>query len=93
MQEPLAPDDAKRLIREILASGDVRFSRHATEEMASDDLEALDCINVLRGGFVEPAEFENGSWRYRVLAQRMAVVVAFRSERALVVVTAWRFKR
>lgn len=35
---------------------------------------------------------ENGSWRYRVRTARMAVIVAFRSETALRVVTAWRFK-
>jgi hypothetical protein len=26
----------------------------------------VDETNVLRGGVVDPAEFENGSWRYRV---------------------------
>ena len=53
----------------------------------------VDAINVLRGGIVEPGEFENGSWRYRVRTQRMYVVVAFRSETELRVVTAWRLKQ
>lgn len=92
MEEPLSPDQAKKLIRQILDSGEVRFSGHAEQEMADDSLETLDCINVLRGGFVEPAELERGSWRYRVVTQRIAVVVAFRSETELVVVTAWRFQ-
>jgi hypothetical protein len=93
MDEPLSPPEAKRLIREILAGGEVVSSRHATEEMKNDDLTMVDCINVLRGGIVEPAEWENGTWRYRVHTQRIWVVVAFRSETRLVVVTAWRSKR
>jgi hypothetical protein len=39
---------------------------------------------------VDPAEFENSSWRYRVRTARIAVIVAFRSETELRVVTAWR---
>lgn len=93
MDEPLSQPEAKRLIREILARGEVVSSRHATEEMKNDDLTMVDCINVLRGGVVEPAEWENGTWRYRVHTQRIWVVVAFRSETRLVVVTAWRSKR
>ena len=50
----------------------------------------LDVINVLRGGFVEGRDFEFGGWRYRARTPRFTVVVAFRSEIALVVVTAWR---
>ena len=49
-----------------------------------------DCANVLRAGVVEEPEFERGSWRYRVRTQRMYVVVAFRSENELSIVTAWR---
>ena len=58
--------------------------------MTKDDLSIVDCVNVLRAGVVEPAEYENGSWRYRVRTQRIYVVVAFRSEKQLVIVTAWR---
>ncbi len=90
MREPLSPPEAKRRIQEILVSGEVVSSRHATQEMAKDGLTIVDCINVLRGGVVEPAEWENGSWRYRVHTQRIWVVVAFRSEKRLVIVTAWR---
>ena len=42
---------------------------------------------------LEPAEWEHGSWRYRVHTQRIWVVVAFRSETRLVIVTAWRTRR
>ena len=90
LQEPLANDAAKKLIASILKSGTVSFSSHALEEMAKDDLTTVDVANVLRGGFVEFSEFERGSWRYRVRTSRMTVVVAFRSEGVLSVVTAWR---
>jgi hypothetical protein len=93
MREPLTPPDARRRIREILASGEVVSSRHATQEMANDDLTMIDCINVLRGGVVEPAEWEHGSWRYRVHTQRIWVVVVFRSATRLMIVTAWRTRR
>ncbi|MEK7371871.1 MAG: DUF4258 domain-containing protein [candidate division NC10 bacterium] len=91
--EPLAPEGAKKRIRRILESGEVRFSQHARDEMARDQLTAVDCVSVLRGGTVRPPEFERGSWRYRVFTSRICVVVAFRSEHQLVVVTAWRIQR
>jgi len=90
--EPLSPPEARRLIREILETGSVTFSKHAEEEMAKDNLTMVDVANVLRGGVLDPAELENGSWRYRVRTARIAVIVAFRSETELRVVTAWRFK-
>jgi len=90
LREPLDPVEAKRLIREILDTGEFRFSQHAETEMTARDLDMVDCVNVLRGGVVDPAEWENGSWRYRVRTARICVVIAFRSATALVVVTAWR---
>jgi hypothetical protein len=78
-------------LRAILASGEVVFTSHALDEMEQDGISQADAIGVLRSGVVEPAEFERGSWRYRVRAHhRTHVVVAFRSELAAVVVTAWR---
>ena len=61
--------------------------------MARDALTTVDGVNVLRSGVVEPPEWEDGSWRYRVRAGRVTVVVVFRSEQALVLVTAWRSPR
>ena len=90
MHEPLDTPACRRLIRRILSQGSVRFSKHALEEIAADDLAEIDIVNVLRGGFPGPAELENGSWRYCVKAQHIAVVIAFRSPTSLVV-TAWRF--
>lgn len=90
LREPLEPGAVKQLIRTIIELGTVSFSKHALEEMAKDDLTTVDCVNVLRGGVVEPGELERGSWRYRVSTGRICVVIAFRSEEELVVVTAWR---
>ncbi|MDD5307078.1 MAG: DUF4258 domain-containing protein [Deltaproteobacteria bacterium] len=90
--EPLKTREAGRLIREIVRGGSVTFTGHALAEMAKDDLATTDVLNMLRGGVVEPAEFENGSWRHRVRTARMCVVVAFRSAIELRVVTAWRMK-
>jgi hypothetical protein len=79
--EPLSPSDAKRLIQGIVSNGSVTFCGHAQQEMAKDDLAATDLLNMLHGGVVEPAEFENGSWRHRVRTARMCVVVAFSQRR------------
>ena len=93
LTEPLDPARAKALIRKILEAGTVSFSSHALDELAADALTTVDCVNVLRGGIVEPAERERDSWRYRVRTGRISVVVTFRSETALVVVTAWRIDK
>ena len=61
--------------------------------MLDDDLTTVDCENVLRGGVVRPGEYEHGTWRYRVETSKITVVIAFRSEQELVVVTAWRSGR
>lgn len=88
--EPLAPDDARRRILALVSSGCVRFSRHALERIAARELDMADCLNVLRGGIVGAGEWEHGSWRYPVCTPRgYTVVVAFRGETLLVVVTAW----
>jgi hypothetical protein len=93
VEEPLNPPEAKRLIMEIIKTGTYWTSQHAEEELAKDRLTQVDAVNVLRGGVVEPAEWENGSWRYRVRTARMVVVVAFDSETELVIVTGWRIKQ
>lgn len=90
MDEPLCPDDARRLIRAILACGGVLYSRHAEIEMSADGLGRLDCDLALRSGAVQPGEFERGTWRDRVETKRIVVVIAFRFADEIVVVTAWR---
>lgn len=91
--EPLKPADAKKLAREIVENGVVAVSSHAQEEMANDDLGTADCLNLLRAGVFEPAEFINGQWRYRITTQRICVVIAFTSSTRLRVVTAWRINQ
>jgi hypothetical protein len=61
--------------------------------MAKDRITEDGALAVLRGGVIEPGELEHGSWRYRVRAARLFVVVALRSDATVVVVTAWRAKR
>lgn len=91
LDKPLRPDAAKRRIAECLSPGGiVSPSKHACEEMQKDNLGIVDCINVLRGGVVEEPEQVNGTWRYRVRTAQIVVVVAFRSETHLRIVTAWR---
>jgi len=90
MDEPLDPAAVGPLLRQILKSGRFTYSRHALKEMANDGLTTVDCVNVLRGGVPRPGEYESGSWRYCVETAKITVVVAFRSENELVVVTAWR---
>lgn len=90
---PLKPPNAKKLIRHIFENGVVDFSSHALDEMRSDKLETTDCVNVLRGGNVEPPECVNNQWRYRVTTPRMCVVMTFISNDRLRVVTAWRNKQ
>lgn len=84
---------ARKLLREILASGTLTFSGHAKQEMEKDRLTTQDVVNVLRAGVVEPFEFEGGSWRHRVKTNTMCVVVVLVSEWEAVVVTAWRVRR
>lgn len=93
MDEPHAPKAAKTLIRQILQAGRFTYSKHSKEEMLADDLTIVDCENVLRAGVVRPGEYEHGTWRYRVETSRLTVVVAFRSDNELVVVTTWRTGR
>lgn len=91
MQEPLRPEAAKRLLREILDSGIVTYAiPHALERLRQRGISLIDCENVLRGGVVDPGEWENGVWRYRVRTQRLAVIVQFLAEDEVLIVTAWR---
>jgi len=89
--EPLDPAAAKQLIRRILSGkGTVTPSQHALDQLTARDMTMVDVANVLRGGFVAGAEEVSGTWRYRVQTTRMVVIVAFRSETELRVITGWR---
>lgn len=88
--EPLTTSAARKAVRAALQSGKIEFSGHAQREMKKDALETTDCVNVLRGGVVEPPELDAGTWRYRVATQRICVVVALPMAAKIRVVTVWR---
>jgi hypothetical protein len=99
MLEPLDTVSARTAVRRIVKVGTVTFTNpHSRDAMKDDGLEQIDILNVLRGGWVEDAEWENGAWRYKVRTQRIVAVIEFEydddaaAERAdeLVVVTVWR---
>lgn len=90
LREPLGDDEASNLIRHIALAGKVTYDRHFIKAMADDDLTMADCLNVLRAGWVEFSEYENGAWRYRKRTNRIVVVVEFTAETELYCVTTWR---
>lgn len=90
LEEAYNPVYSKQLIRTIISDGTFITTQHAKREMQADNLTSVDCINVLRGGIVDPAEWENGAWRYRVHTANIYVVVELESEDKLVLITAWR---
>lgn len=91
LKEPLKPHEAKKLIHSILKDGSISYSRpHAIERLQKHGMSTVDCLNVLRGGSVEEAEYENGEWRYRVHTGKMTAVVRFEDDTELMIVTAWR---
>lgn len=90
MNEPLDPTTTRRLIRQSIAEGRVRFSGHALRQMEAREISRTDVYHVLTAGVVGEAEWESGSWRYPVQAYRIRVVVAFDDETVVIVVTAIR---
>ena len=88
--DPLDQNTVKRLIRDCITRDSLRWSNHALERIPERGLTTVDCVNALKSGAVEPPEWENGSWRYRVRSGKIAVVIAFRGAREMTVITAWR---
>lgn len=85
---------ARKLLTKITHQhpANVRFSRHALNELENDDLTLSDILNVIRSPdakIVGDGEYENGSFRYRLETNRITVVVAFDSPTSFVVVTTW----
>ncbi len=101
LDEPLDHHQVRRMSRQILRDGVVEWTGHALDEMAKDELDELDCRNVIwagEDGGCDP-EGPRGEWRYRRRTPRMWVVVEFEpcectpehvTGHHLVVVTAWR---
>ena len=88
-------NQARKLIAEIVAQHpeNVRFSKHALEEMKKDNLTTGDILNVMKSSsakIVAEPELENGSYRYRLRTSNIGVVLAFVSKTTCVIVTAWR---
>ena len=90
LEQSLSPTGARALIRRIVDQGEVDFWHHAKEEMDNDRLSQADCLNVLRGGWPDPAESHHGHWRYQIHTRTMCAVVQFESSTHLSVVTMWR---
>lgn len=84
----------RRRIGEILKNGwDVGWTTHSKKELAKDRMTTVDAVNVLRcWRYMDPPEqdIKTGEWKYRIHTDMMGVVVKFRSETQLVVITAWR---
>jgi hypothetical protein len=93
VEQPLRSAQARRLILAVLNHGTVVFTGHAEAELAKDGLTTVDAVRALRGGVVDEAEWENGTWRHHVRTPRITVVVELESDLELVVVTAWRSER
>ena len=90
MHQPLSAATARTLAKEIIETGSVIYTTHAEQEMANDQLAAVDVVNVLRGGGYFEAQWENGAWRHQAYTRRIVVVSEFESEIELTVITAWR---
>jgi hypothetical protein len=90
MEEPLSGVDALKLIKSILGISALTLSKHAIARLSERRMNVVDVTNVLMGGRVDSIDLEDGSWRYRVSTPHMSVVVAFRSETEMRVVTGWR---
>ena len=88
--EPLDGPTAAALAKRALAAGAVAFSAHALQSMKQRGITTTDCASVLRGGWVGTSEEVLGSWRYQFLTAKICLIVAFRSETEIVVITAWR---
>ncbi len=90
LNEPLSPTAARQLIRKLAAEGTVAFSFHATLRMKERGVTPFEIFDVLRSGVVDAPEQEGGTWRYPVRTPAMRVIVAFRMEDHLIVITLWR---
>ena len=79
----MPPNEARKRIARILSISTIVFWDHCKNELAKDDLNSIDAINVLRvGRITEQAEQQGGlsRWRYRVHTDSTCVVVQFEGE-------------
>lgn len=87
---------ARKLVAEIVSVHliNVRFSRHALEEMKKDNLTTVDIENILKSPasrILKNGEFKDGSYRYQFGTSKIVVVIAFWTNGdGLNIVSAWR---
>lgn len=91
----LDKNQARKLVAKIVQHYpfNIRFSRHALDEIEKDGLIISDILNVMKSPDAKirnEAGFEKGSYRYRLETNRITVVISFDSSTSFVVVTAWR---
>jgi hypothetical protein len=84
---------ARRVLNQSIRNGSVGLTKHAEEEMFQDDITLQEVFGILQKGRILEPEWEQGSWRYRIVLQSVWVVIAFRENIRTVVITAWRKKR
>lgn len=89
--EPFQQLEAERRIKDIARNGTVSYDqKHARRRLDERNMSMTDTGNVLLSGWVSEVLWERNSYRYTIETPKMAVVVAFRSETEILVVTAWR---
>lgn len=88
--EPVSSARVRALCQSIIKLGSVSFGPHARKRMGERGISETTVKNVLRAGFADEGELEHGTYRYPVKTPEYCVIVAFRSEHSLVVVSVWR---
>lgn len=94
-EQRLSRNEARKHTLKIMNTypGNVLVSRHATEELANDNLTTTDVLNVLKSPDArihQDGDWKNGSYRYRIETSNLMVVVGFwKDGRGLNIVTAW----
>ncbi len=94
LKHPLNYSHATKSARKILKFGTVSYTRHAQQRQIERKMNQVDCANVLRWGQCDGHRNDDGEddddYTYRIATNEMTVIVCFRSEEHLAVVTCWR---
>lgn len=93
----LNKNEARKLLIKMMANDcKILFTDHAIKELKNDDLDRVDAINILSSSaskIVDEPEQKNGNWRYRVITEKICVVIEFKSVNGILVITVFRMKR
>lgn len=90
MTEPLGNDDAKAEALRRLNAGQVVITSHFRRAAIADGVLPASAPQMIVSGFVQLHEFVDGSWRYRFACGCFVVVVAFRGQDELRMVTLFK---